>query len=99
VSFKLKNTGDVTGADAVQVYVGPPSDAPAGVQFAVRSLAQFDRVEIDPGKSTDVNLHVDARQLSYWSDARPSSGCSTRTGGRCTSATPMQCPASRSRRR
>jgi Glycosyl hydrolase family 3 C-terminal domain/Fibronectin type III-like domain len=69
VSFKLENTGSVTGADAVQVYVGPPSNKPAGVQFAVRSLAQFDRVELAPGKSTEVKLHVDRRQLSYWSDA------------------------------
>ncbi len=69
VSFTLENTGSVAGADAVQVYVGPPSGAPAGIQFAVRSLAQFDRVELDPGQSKDVTLHVPPRQLSYWSDA------------------------------
>jgi hypothetical protein len=69
VSFTVKNTGSVTGADAVQVYVGPPSDAPTGVQFAVRSLAQFDRVELDPGESQDVTLHIPSRQLSYWSEA------------------------------
>jgi beta-glucosidase len=69
VAFTLKNTGSVGGADAVQVYVGPPSDAPAGAQFAVRSLAQFDRVQLDAGASADVSLHVDARQLSYWSEA------------------------------
>ena len=69
VSFTIKNTGSVTGADAVQVYVGPPKDAPAGVQFAVRSLAQFDRVELAPGASKDVTLHIPSRQLSYWSEA------------------------------
>ena len=70
VTVTLKNTGPVAGADAVQVYVGPPTDAPAGVQFAVRSLAQFDRVELAPGASKDLTLHVPVRQLSYWSDAK-----------------------------
>ena len=30
MSFDVKNTGTRAGADAAQVYVGPPSDAPAG---------------------------------------------------------------------
>jgi beta-glucosidase len=70
VTFTVRNTGSVAGADAAQVYVGPPSDSPSGVEFAVRSLAQFDRVELDPGQSTTETLHVDPRQLSYWSDAK-----------------------------
>jgi beta-glucosidase len=69
VSFTVKNTGSVSGADAVQVYVGPPSARPSGVRFAVRSLAQFDRVELGAGQSKDVELHVTARQLSYWSES------------------------------
>jgi hypothetical protein len=69
VTFTVTNTGSTAGADAVQVYVGPPSDAPTGIQFAVRSLAQFDRVDLAPGQSQTVTLHVPARQLSYWSDA------------------------------
>ena len=60
----------MAGADAAQVYVGPPSDQPAGVQFAVRSLAQFDRVELAPGESKKVTLHVNRRALSYWSEAQ-----------------------------
>ena len=70
VTFTVKNTGDVPGADAAQVYVGPPSDAPAGIQFAVRSLAQFDRVSLNPGQSQTVTLHVPARELSYWSEKK-----------------------------
>jgi hypothetical protein len=68
VSVTIRNTGSVAGADAVQVYVGPPADAPAGVQFAVRSLAQFDRVELAPSEAKQVTLHVDSRTFSYWSD-------------------------------
>lgn len=68
VTFTVTNTGNAAGADAAQVYVGPPSDAPSGIQFAARSLAQFDRVLLDPGASQTVTLHVPARQLSYWSE-------------------------------
>jgi len=70
VTFTVTNTGGVAGADAAQVYVGPPGDQPAGVQFAVRSLAQFERVELAPGQSEEVTLHVDRRALSYWSEAK-----------------------------
>jgi beta-glucosidase len=70
VRFTVKNTGRGPGADAAQVYVGPLSDRPAGVQFAVRSLGQFERVELAPGASRRLKLHVPPRQLSYWSDAK-----------------------------
>jgi len=71
VTFRVENTGSVAGADAAQVYVGPPADASSltGVQFAARSLAQFARVELAAGERAKVTLHVPARQLSYWSDA------------------------------
>ncbi len=68
VRFAVTNTGHVAGADAAQVYIGSPHHAPAGIQFAVRSLAQFDRVSLDPGRSQIVTLHVPARELSYWSE-------------------------------
>ena len=68
VTFSVKNTGSTAGADAAQVYVGPPTNAPAGIQFARRSLAQFDRVSLDAGQSQTVSLHVPARELSYWSE-------------------------------
>jgi beta-glucosidase len=68
VSFDVKNTGSVAGADAAQVYVGAPASPPAGVQFAVRSLSQFERVDLAPGQSRSLTLHVPARQLSYWDE-------------------------------
>jgi beta-glucosidase len=67
VSFKVRNTGHTAGADAVQVYIGPPSRQPSGIQFAVRSLAQFAHVSLDAGQSEKLTLHIPARQLSYWS--------------------------------
>jgi beta-glucosidase len=67
VSFRVRNTGHTAGADAVQVYVGPPSHQPSGIQFAVRSLAQFAHVYLDAGQSEKLTLRIPARQLSYWS--------------------------------
>jgi beta-glucosidase len=67
LSFRVKNTGHTAGADAVQVYVGPPSRQPSGIQFAVRTLAQFAHVSLDAGQSEKLTLHVPPRQLSYWS--------------------------------
>jgi beta-glucosidase len=53
-----------------QVYVGPGGAVPAGVQQAVRSLAQVTRIGLVPGQAEQVWLHVEPRQLTYWSTAR-----------------------------
>ena len=90
----------VAGADAVQVYVGPPSDAPAGVQFAVRSLAQFDRVELAPGAVDGGDAaRRPARQLSYWSDAKQQWVLDAGRPHRLRSATPTRRRTCRCRRR
>jgi beta-glucosidase len=67
VRFSIANTGHVASDEVPQVYLGPPAQQPAGVQFAVRSLISFDRVHINPGQSTIVRLHVPPRCLQYWS--------------------------------
>ena len=69
VSFRVRNTGPMTGTAVPQVYAGPSPDAPAGVQQAVHKLVAFDRATLAPGHANDVTLHVAPRQLSYWSSA------------------------------
>ncbi len=69
VSAKVTNTGQLAGSEAAQVYLGAPSQQPAGIQFAVRQLAQFGRVTLNPGKSAVVQLHVPLRALQYWDQA------------------------------
>jgi beta-glucosidase len=69
VSFTLKNTGKVAGDEVPQVYLGAPKNPPSGAQFAVRALAQFDRVTLAAGQSTPLTLHVGPRRLKYWSAA------------------------------
>ena len=72
VGFRVRNVGSRRGDEVPQVYVGPGDAVPAGVQQAVRSLAQFTRIGLAPGQAQDVRLHVEPRQLAYWSTARQS---------------------------
>ena len=69
VTFNLKNTGKYAGDEVAQVYVGPPSDPPAGAQFAVKSLAAFERVTVPVGQVKNVTVHIPLRQFKYWSTA------------------------------
>jgi beta-glucosidase len=66
-SFRVRNRGAVTGAEVPQVYLGPASEVPAGVQQAVRKLVQFTRITLAPGQERELTLHVAPRELSYWS--------------------------------
>jgi beta-glucosidase len=67
VSLQLKNTGQIAADEVPQVYLGTPSDQPAGVQFSERSLVAFDRVHLSAGELKAIRLHVAPRQLQYWS--------------------------------
>ena len=67
VSFQIKNVGTAASDEVPQVYVGPPKELPLGEQFAVRSLAAFDRIHLDPSQVKTVTLHVPLRCLQYWS--------------------------------
>jgi beta-glucosidase len=69
VSFRVRNVGDRPGDEVPQVYLGPPSNRPAGVQFAVKALAAFDRVTLWPHESRRITLDVAPRELSYWDTA------------------------------
>lgn len=80
VSFTLKNAGKVAGDEVPQVYLGAPKDPQGGAQFAVRALAQFDRVSLAPGQSRKVAMHVEPRRLQYW--ATSAGTWQTATGSR-----------------
>jgi beta-glucosidase len=69
VRFSIENVGKVFGDEVPQIYLGAPASPPAGVQFAVRALAGFDRVGLKPGESKQITIHVPLRQLQYWSNA------------------------------
>lgn len=84
VSVDIKNTGGVDSDEVPQVYLGAPSEIPSGVQFPVRALVAFDRVHVSAGESKTVVLHVEPRQLQYWSTAE--SKWVTASGKRMVSA-------------
>lgn len=67
-SVIVKNTGKRDGDDVVQAYVGAPRPAPAGVAFAERALAAFDRITLAAGQQRRVQLHIPPERLRYWSN-------------------------------
>jgi beta-glucosidase len=67
VKVRIKNTGSAESDEVPQVYLGAPAVIPAGVQFPVRALTAFDRVHLAAGEAKTVSLHVEPRQLQYWS--------------------------------
>jgi beta-glucosidase len=67
-SVTVTNTGDRSGADAVQLYVSPPGGA--GWEVPKR-LAGFAKVTLWPGHSTRESLPVDPRLLAVWDTTKP----------------------------
>lgn len=67
ISFVVKNDGATAGDEVAQVYLDAPSVPPAGAQFAVRALAGFDRVHLQPGESKTVTVRLPPRRFQYWS--------------------------------
>jgi beta-glucosidase len=70
ICFTIKNRGAMDADEVPQVYLEAPSEVTPGVQFPVRALVAFDRVQIAAGESKIVNLRVPLRQLQYWSSAK-----------------------------
>ena len=66
VEFRVRNTGRRSGDDVPQIYLDAPS-AQGGAQFAVRTLAGFDRVTLAPGAATTVRLRIPKRSFEFWS--------------------------------
>lgn len=65
VSFTVTNAGKRAGAEAAQVYLAAPANAP--VAMPAKALAGFDKVQLAPGKSTTMSILIPARAFAYWS--------------------------------
>ena len=65
VSVQVKNTGPVSGAEVIQLYIAPPDN---GIFRPVRELKCFERVELEPGESKTVDFTLDDRSFAIWSD-------------------------------
>ena len=68
VSVTVRNAGPRAGAEAVQLYLGPPTPAP--LPMVPKSLAGFELVDLQPGQSKRVTIRLGTRELSYWSTER-----------------------------
>ncbi|MCC8023302.1 MAG: fibronectin type III-like domain-contianing protein [Clostridiales bacterium] len=63
VSFRVTNTGDRDGAEAVQIYVAPQDSA---VFRADQELKGFDKVFLKAGESKAVSVTLDSRAFAYY---------------------------------
>lgn len=63
----MRNTGRTRGSDIPQVYLGPAPGLSSSIQQAVSKLVGFEQVNLNPGESQQVTLHVTGQQLSSWS--------------------------------
>ena len=67
VTVRVRNTGQLAGADVVQVYVSP-ADAP--VARPVRELRAFAKVHLEPGEERELTLDLGRRAFGYWDVTR-----------------------------
>jgi beta-glucosidase len=62
VTFTLTNTGQVSGSEVPQLYLGLPAEA----QEPPKILRGFERVYLAPGESKQVTLVLTQKDISYW---------------------------------
>ncbi len=63
VTIPVKNTGDVAGAEVVQLYI---HDEKSRLIRPEKELAAFDKVFLNPGESKDVTLTIDKYSVGYY---------------------------------
>ena len=64
VTVTVTNTGEVDGAEVVQVYV---SDSESTVSRPVRELKGFAKVALAAGAAESVTIELDQRAFAFWS--------------------------------
>jgi beta-glucosidase len=63
VSFTVKNTGTIRGAETAQLYI---QDTKCSVPRPVKELKGFQKVELDPGQSVSVALKLKWQDFAFW---------------------------------
>ncbi|MGN7310952.1 glycoside hydrolase family 3 C-terminal domain-containing protein [Alkalicoccobacillus gibsonii] len=63
VTIQIKNTGSVKGKEIVQLYV---HDKHSSVVRPEKELKAFDKVELEPGETKEVDLELDRRAFAYY---------------------------------
>ena len=65
VSFTVKNTGKVDGAEAVQVYTSQPK---ASVARPAKELKAFSKIYLKAGETKTVELEIKATDMAYFDE-------------------------------
>lgn len=63
VSYKIKNTGEVAGAEISQIYV---SDIESTVFRPVKELRGFNKVYLMPGEEKEISVELSKRAFAYY---------------------------------
>lgn len=63
VSLKVKNTGNIAGKEAVQIYV---ADKTGSVNRPVKELKNFTKVFLVPGEEKTVSMELDKRSFAWY---------------------------------
>jgi hypothetical protein len=70
LEVSVKNTGERTGKEVVQLYVSLPpdfrDDSGEAVKFPAKVLRGFEKVRLAAGEERKVVFEVKRRELSYW---------------------------------
>jgi beta-glucosidase len=63
VSFKIKNTGKVSGAEIAQMYL---QDVDATVPRPNKELKGFKKLELQPGETKEVQIELHHKDFAFW---------------------------------
>ena len=63
VLVTVKNTGDRTGVEVIQLYV---RDRVSSVTRPVKELKEFERIELAPGQSETLSLELPPERFAFW---------------------------------
>jgi hypothetical protein len=68
VTTTVTNTGGRKGQEVVQVYFRPATTR--GLEFPVRRLVRFEKVELETGESREVEFTIPYKDLGIWINAK-----------------------------
>ncbi|MBP5364997.1 MAG: glycoside hydrolase family 3 C-terminal domain-containing protein [Bacteroidales bacterium] len=63
ITAKVKNTGDCSGSEVVQVYVGKKD---SNVERAAKELKGFQKVFLNPGEEKTVEINLSSEKMKYF---------------------------------
>ncbi|MDD3077504.1 MAG: glycoside hydrolase family 3 C-terminal domain-containing protein [Paludibacter sp.] len=69
LTFSLRNTGKIAGAEVVQAYMSEPK---ASVLRPMKELKAFKKVFLAAGEQTMVTLEIKVKDLAYYNDIKES---------------------------